>query len=236
MMYLGTSGWFYQDWVGSFYPEDISKKDWLIHYVTQFNTVEVNASFYRLPSENMVNGWNRRTPHDFIFSFKGSQFITHKKKLQDIDDYLLKFFKRLKIIKRKIGVILWQLPPQMKKNIPQLENFLNIIDSDFRHCIEFRHSSWFEQDVYNILNKYNIACCIMSAPNLPFIIQITSDFSYFRLHGINDWYKHDYSRKDLNLLAKEIKRLEVSDVFVYFNNDFRGFAPKNCKKLKELLY
>ena len=235
MIHLGTSGWYYQDWIELFYPNNLAKKDWLIYYATQFDTVEVNASFYRLPSENMINGWKKRTSHDFLFTFKGSQFITHKKKLHDIDDYLVKFFNRIKIIKEKIGVVLWQLPPQMKRNITQLEDFLNRIDPDVRHCIEFRHKSWFEKDVYTILDKYNVAFCIISAPNLPFTIQITSDFAYFRMHGINDWYKHDYSRKELNTLATEIKRLKEKDIFVYFNNDFQGFAPKNCRELKELL-
>ncbi len=235
MIYLGTSGWSYEDWIGKFYPEDIKKNEWLNFYSKKFDTVEVNASFYRLPYEKMIKGWKNKTPNDFLLTFKGSQLITHKKKLKDSEEYLKKFYDRIKLVEKKLGVILWQLPPQLKKNIDLLEDFLNKINSNYKQCIEFRHKSWFSKEIYNLLKKYNVAFCIISAPKLPSTIEVTADFAYIRWHGTDDWYKHNYSKEELNGWATQIKKLNVNDVFGYFNNDYKGFAPKNCIKLKKIL-
>jgi len=235
MIYLGTSGWYYTHWLGNFYPENLEQNKWLGFYSKKFNTVEVNASFYRLPFKNMIKGWTNKTPDDFELTFKGSNIITHKKKLKDIDEYLKKFYDRIKLAENKIGVILWQLPPQLKKDINLLEDFLNKFNCKYRQCIEFRNKSWFERDVYNILKKYNVAFCVISAPGLPLNIEVTSDFAYFRWHGKDDWYKYDYSKEELNGWATQIKNLDVKNIYGYFNNDFNGFAPLNCLKLKELL-
>lgn len=234
MFYFGTSGWYYDDWVNNFYPKDIEKNEWLIYYSQRFNSVEVNASFYRLPFKNMVKGWNNKTPDDFLFTFKGSRLITHNKKLKNVDESLNRFFKRIKM-SDKIGVVLWQLPPFLKKDLNLLENFFTKLDSNIKQCIEFRHKSWFEEDVFDLLRRYNVAYCIISAPGLPSTIKVTSDFAYFRWHGINDWYKYNYSKNELNGWASKIKQLDVKDVFGYFNNDYNGYAPQNCMVLKELL-
>lgn len=231
---LGTSGWYYEDWVDAFYPEKMEKSDWLSYYADRFNTVEVNASFYRLPFENMVKGWKRKTPDDFLLTFKGSKVVTHRKKLNDVKDYLDRFFSRVKLAE-KIGVILWQLPPNIKKDLSRLEQFLALLDSDLRQCVEFRHDSWFEQDTYDLLEKYDVGFCMISAPNLPSPLRVTSDFAYIRWHGLDDWYKYDYSKQELSKWADVIKNLEVDEVFGYFNNDYQAFAPKNCSQLLELL-
>jgi uncharacterized protein YecE (DUF72 family) len=123
MIYLGTSGWYYEEWADRFYPGDLQKNKWLEFYAKIFNTVEVNASFYRLPSKNMIKGWKNKTPDDFLLTFKGSKLVTHNKKLKDSDGYLKKFFDRIKLAEKKVGVILWQLPPQLTKDIPLLEDF-----------------------------------------------------------------------------------------------------------------
>lgn len=232
--YLGTSGWYYDHWIDTFYPSDLSKGDWLPFYAQRFNTVEVNASFYRLPFKNMVKGWKNKTPDNFSLTFKGSQLITHKRKLKNIKDYLSTFQQRIRLAE-KIGVVLWQLPPTLSKNIHRLNDFLGLLDKNMRHCIEFRHKSWFEDEVYNLLRNHDVGFCILSAPKLPTEIQVTSDFAYIRLHGIHDWYKHDYSEKELKKWAETINNLKVDTVFCYFNNDYNGFAPKNCSRLKELL-
>lgn len=234
MLYLGTSGWYYDHWKDTFYPEDLKKSEWLAYYSKQFNTVEVNASFYRLPFRNMVKGWKNKTPDTFLLTFKGSKSITHNKKLKGVEEYIDKFFERIKL-SEKIGVVLWQLPPSLKKDNDRLENFMTKLDPDIRHCIEFRHKSWFEKDVYDLLRQYDIAYCIISAPGLPSTIQVTTDFAYFRWHGVNNWYKHNYSKNELNGWATKIKQLDVKDIFGYFNNDYMGYAPKNCKALKEIL-
>ncbi len=234
MLYLGTSGWYYDDWKDVFYPSDITKSDWLNYYSSVFNTVEVNASFYRLPFKNMVKGWKNKTPDDFIFTFKGSRLITHNKKLKNVNDYLNKFFERIKL-SEKVGVVLWQLPPSLKKDIDRLEQFFDNLNKSFRHCIEFRHKSWFDEDVYDVLKKHNIAYCIISAPDLPSTIQVTTNFAYIRFHGVNEWYKYNYSKNELNGWATKIKQMNVDDVYIYFNNDYNGNAPKNGKLLIDLL-
>ena len=235
MIYLGTSGWYYDDWKSSFYPEDIDKSEWLPYYATKFDTVEVNASFYRLPFKNMIKGWIKKTPDDFLLTFKGSQLVTHKKKLREVDEHLEKFFNRISIAEEKVGVILWQLPPSMKKNLTLLEDFLNKLSTDFRQCVEFRHKSWFEEKTYELLRSYKTGFCIISAPELSSTIEVTSNFSYIRWHGLTDWYQYNYSKNELNGWATQIKTMDVDDVFGYFNNDYHAFAPKNCMVLKEFL-
>ncbi|MBD3193828.1 MAG: DUF72 domain-containing protein [Candidatus Lokiarchaeota archaeon] len=234
MLYCGTSGWYYDDWKNVFYPSNIKKSDWLNYYSSVFNTVEVNASFYRLPFKNMVKGWKNKTPDNFIFTFKGSRLITHNKKLKNVNDYLDKFFKRI-TLSEKVGVVLWQLPPSLKKDIDRLEQFFDNLSTEFRHCVEFRHDSWFDPDVYDVLKKHNIAYCIISAPGLPSTIQVTTDFAYIRFHGTHEWYKHKYSKNELNGWATKIKQMNVDDIYVYFNNDYNAFAPKNAKSLIDLL-
>ncbi|MHA2431375.1 MAG: DUF72 domain-containing protein [Promethearchaeota archaeon] len=235
MIYLGTSGWYYNDWIGPFYPNNILKNEWLKYYCTKFNSVEVNASFYRLPYENMINSWFKKTPNNFLLSFKGDQFITHKKKLKNVSDYLAIFLNRIKIVKNKLGVILWQLPPKLRLDLILLENFLKLLDPELRHCIEFRNEDWFIKEVFHLLRAYNVAFCIISAPKLPSIYEVTTDFAYIRWHGLSNWYQYDYSKNELEKWAKIIKDLNVKDVFGYFNNDFNAKAPQNCTILKELL-
>ncbi len=235
VIHLGTSGWYYDDWVDTFYPKDLEKSKWLSFYAQQFDTVEVNASFYRLPFENMVKGWRRKAPDDFLFTFKGSRVITHRKKLKDSEEYLDRFYSRIREIGDKLGIILWQLPPNLHRDDEKLEAFLNMLDSSIRQVIEFRHESWFDQKVYNLLEKYNVGYCILSAPGLPTVFESTSDFAYVRWHGKNDWYKQEYSKQELGGWASQINQLDVSEVFGYFNNDYQGFAPKNCAELKQML-
>lgn len=234
MIYLGTSGWYYDHWINTFYPSDVDKSNWLKVYAEKFNTVEVNASFYRLPFKNMVKGWNNKIPDDFLLTFKGSQIVTHKKKLHDVEEYLEKFYDRISLA-NNVGVILWQLPPSLKKDNELLEQFLAQLSPDFRQCIEFRHKSWFTKEVFNLLSDYNVGYCIISAPNMPSTVKVTSNFAYIRWHGLDEWYKYDYSKKELYVWAEIINNLDVSDVFGYFNNDYQGFAPKNCLQLKKLL-
>ena len=182
----------------------------------------------------MIKGWKQKTPDDFLLTFKGNRVITHKKKLLDVEENINHFFQRIRIVEDKIGVILWQLPPQLKKDIYLLEDFLNVLDHNLRQCIEFRHNSWFDTETYELLKKYRTAFCCISAPNLPSNIQITTDFAYIRWHGVDRWYDYNYSTKELQHWATIIKKLKVKDIFGYFNNDYQGYAPKNCLMLKSL--
>lgn len=235
MFHFGTSGWYYEDWVGDFYPEEIYKKEWLGFYSKEFSTVEVNASFYRIPFENMVKGWGNRTPDDFIFSFKGNRMITHRKKLKEVEEDIERFMKRIFLVGDKLGPILWQLPPGLRRNDELLEGFISQLYGDNKHVIEFRNNSWFDNEVYSILEKYGICLCVISGPGLPEVLETTADFSYIRWHGAEHWYNWDYSEEELQVWADNIIDMDVKDVYGYFNNDVGGFAVKNCKRLKEML-
>ncbi|MEF8848274.1 MAG: DUF72 domain-containing protein [Candidatus Thermoplasmatota archaeon] len=235
MFYLGTSGWYYDHWKGLFYPEKIEKKDWLPYYSKKFNTVEVNASFYRLPFKNMVKGWYNKTPDNFLLTFKGSRIVTHRKKLKNVEDYLEKFYSRIQLSKEKLAVVLWQLPPFLKRNDEKLKNFLSILNKEIKQVVEFRHPSWFTKEVYKILKKYDIGFCVVSCPDFSTPVISTTDFAYIRWHGKDKWYRSNYSKKDLKKWASKIKKLDVDEVYGYFNNDYNAYAPKNCLQLKEML-
>ncbi len=235
MIYLGTSGWYYSDWIETFYPTHLQKNQWLTYYAERFNTVEVNATFYRLPFKNMVLGWKRETPEHFVLTFKGSQIITHRKKLRNVQEHLHIFFQRIKIAEQKIGVVLWQLPPHLKKNIDLLENFCNQLPTTIKQTIEFRHNSWFDTETITLLKRYNIAFCNVSAPDLPPTTHQTADFAYFRWHGRDTWYRYQYNDQELRKWADKIQQLRQIDIYGYFNNDFEGFAIQNCLKMKKML-
>jgi len=235
MIHLGTSGWYYDDWVGTFYPHTISKSEWLPFYTQHFHTVEVNASFYRLPFENMIKGWEKKTPDDFLFVFKGSQVITHRKHLQNIGENLQQFYQRIRLINKKLAVVLWQLPPQLKQDSDVLEGFLSQLDTAIPQVIEFRHSSWFTDNVYALLSKYNVGFCIISAPGFPIILKTTTDFAYIRWHGKDTWYDYLYSPEEIQDWAQRIQKLDVKDIYGFFNNSYNAYAPKNCQHLLNLL-
>lgn len=235
MIYLGTSGWYYNHWLGDFYPTDLNKGEWLRFYSRKFGTVEINASFYRMPFPSMLKGWRRKTPENFLLTFKGNRIITHVKKLQGVNKTLQKFYSLTELVKEKRGVILWQLPPMLSRNDGLLEGFLNELNQRIPQVIEFRHKSWYEKEVYDLLRKYNIGYCIVSCPDLPVHIEVTSNFAYIRWHGKENWYSSNYSTKELEKWAHTMRNLDVKDIYGYFNNDFNCYAPKNCLQLKEIL-
>lgn len=235
MIRLGTSGWYYKEWAGEFYSDDIPSKEWLGFYSREFDTVEVNASFYRVPFENMVKGWKNRVPDDFIFSFKGNRMITHRKKLKEVEEDVDRFMDRISLVGSKLGPVLWQFPPGLKRDDGRLEDFISLLSGRGRHVIEFRNRSWFDPGVYSLLEKYGICLCVISGPGLPEIVEATADFSYIRWHGKEHWYNWDYSEEELLIWKDRILGIGVKDVFGYFNNDAGGFAVKNCRELKEIL-
>ena len=236
-IFVGTSGWHYDHWRGRFYPEELPKLDWLSFYARSFPTVELNNSFYHLPSEKAFGRWRDSTPENFTFAVKVSRFITHIKKLKDVEEPLSNFLSRAKPLGKKLGPLLYQLPPGLHRNESLLENFLSMLPDDLSHVFEFRHESWLVKEVFDLLRRYNVGFCIFDMPDLTTPFEATSDFAYVRFHGSSSMYGGCYSDKELNDWAQSIASLakDAKSVYVYFNNDIDGFAVVNAQTLTEKL-
>jgi len=235
--FIGTSGWHYDDWQGLFYPRYLSKSRWLEFYAQHFHTVELNNSFYRLPSEKAFANWRKGSPEGFIFAVKVSRFITHIKRLKTASEPLRNFLERADLLKDKLGPLLYQLPPNMKRDNERLEAFLSILPRRYRHVFEFRHESWFDDDIFKILKKYNTGFCIFDMPGLTSPAMATADFAYVRFHGSAGLYFSSYSDKELATWAKRIANLSQNpkEVYIYFNNDIAGYAIDNARTSMRLL-
>lgn len=236
-VHIGTSGWNYKHWLGIFYPENLKQKDFLKFYSENFQTVEINNTFYRLPEEKTVENWLNTAPEDFVFSVKASRYITHMKKLSDPEESVNNFFKIVKSFKGKLGPVLFQFPPHFSFNAEKLGNFINVLPNDYRYAFEFRDPNWFNDLTYDFLKDNNLAFCIYYLGKDESPKQVTSDFVYIRFHGSNSLGSGEYSEDRLKEFAENIKnyRNQGKDIYCYFNNDEAGFAVKNAKKLRELL-
>jgi uncharacterized protein YecE (DUF72 family) len=235
---IGCSGFLYDSWKGAFYPEDLVHRRWLSFYMEKFNTVELNVTFYRLLKKEAFERWYKETSPDFIFCLKGSRFITHVKKLKDVELPLSTFFNATAPLLEKLGVILWQLPPNLKLNIRNLEDFIeNLKKYPVRHAFEFRHKSWLTKKVISLLSASNIALCMADWPEFINELPVTADFVYMRRHGEGGNYATNYSTEQLKNDAKKIKEYlkQGKDVYYYFNNDAFAYAPKNAMELKGIL-
>ena len=236
MIYLlGTSGWSYPEWKGRFYPEDIPQRKWLPFYAGQFNTVEINMTFYRFPKPETLKGWLDKTPSNFTFTLKANRQITHYKKLQDVKGDLRYFYLLADSLQERLGCILFQLPPSLTKNMDLLQDFLSHLSPNHKNVIEFRHESWFSEDVYSLLRSHKVIFCVVSSPELPDHVVETAETSYFRFHGRIGWYKYNYTDEELKDWAEAIKKTKSKECFIYFNNDYHAYAVANCKTLGEFL-
>ena len=207
-------------------------------YVEVFDTVELNNSFYHLPKEETFEGWYNKTPEHFLFSVKGSRFITHIKKLNNVKESLDLFFERAEGLKEKLGPVLFQLPPKWQQDLELLEEFLMLLPKKKEVTIEFRDHSWHTPEVIVLLKKYNVAFCIYHLAGFESPREITADFTYVRLHGPNrSKYSGSYSDEALQNWAKQILSWKntLKHIYVYFDNDISAFAPKNAQALKQLL-
>ncbi len=236
-LFIGTSGWSYDHWAGRFYPAEIPKTRWLQYYCSHFASVEINSSFYRLPRETTFQKWRKSVPGDFIFAVKASRYITHIKKLNDPAGNAELFLTRAVFLGESLGPILFQLPPGLKARPDSLEQLLQTRPESLRYCFEFRHTSWFCEEVYDLLRQYNSALCIADSPKFPMVVQRTADFSYFRLHGSTVLYQSRYSLDELKSWAGRIEQMldEDADVYVYFDNDAEAYAVINAVELISLL-
>ena len=233
---IGCSGFLYDQWRGTFYPRTLSKRHWLEFYSNHFLTLELNVTFYRLPDRETFAKWYAATPDNFIFSLKGSRFITHTKKLKDCMEPLEAFFSRASVLKEKLGVILWQLPPNFGIDIDRLEEFLDALKAyQARNTFEFRNKTWIVKKVAHLLEKHDASFCMADDPDFLKKLPLTSDFVYMRRHGKDGsdsaCYSTDALKKDAKFIKAHLRK--KMDVFVYFNNDASGYAPKNAE---ELLY
>jgi uncharacterized protein YecE (DUF72 family) len=235
-IYIGTSGWSYKHWMGTFYPAGTKIKDRFLYYLNKFDTVEINNTFYGMPSDETFLNWKNTANDDFVYVIKANKYITHNKKLHDPDITLPPFIDRVKILGKKLGPILFQLPPFMKANAELLKTFLEALPKKNRFVFEFRNAEWYKEEVYALLEKHNCAFCIYELAGHISPIKITADFVYLRLHGPGNKYQGSYSDETLQEWANEcLIWSKTKDVFVYFDNDEKGYAAFNALKLQELV-
>jgi len=235
--YIGTSGWHYEHWRDRFYPEKLAKAKWLKFYAGHFDTVELNNSFYRLPSEDAFANWRDSSPANFTFAVKVSRFITHIKRLKDTGEAVEKFISRAIILGDKLAPLLYQLPPNMHRNDEVLESFLSTLPRGMKHVFEFRHQSWLEEGVLQILHKYKVGFCVFDMPSISCPLIATADFAYIRFHGSAGLYSSCYSDEELASWAKRLANLarNLKAIYIYFNNDIEGFAVRNAMTLRNYL-
>jgi uncharacterized protein YecE (DUF72 family) len=233
---IGTSGWNYPHWRGVFYPRDVPPRAWLAYYARRFPTVEINYSFYRLPTARMFAAWRAAVPAAFTFAVKASRFITHIKRLRTSRGPVGRLLTRARPLRRRLGPILFQLPPTFACDEGRLAHFLRGLPSGHRYAVEFRHLSWHREPVYRLLRRHRVACCVSDGPDIPLRLVKTSPFVYVRLHGPEDVGAGRYSEAALRSWARDIRALSgTGTAYVYFNNDERGFAIENAARLTDLL-
>ena len=234
--HVGTSGFHYDHWRERFYPQGLPKSKWLEFYTQHFPTVELNNSFYRLPTEKAFATWRDSSPADFTFAVKVSRFITHIKRLRNSEEPLQTFLSRARILEGKLGALLYQVPPNMVRREDVLEEFLSFLPENLLHVFEFRHESWFDERVFQIL-RHNIGFCVFDMPHLPCPHVATAGFAYIRFHGSTGLYWSCYSDEELRDWVQRITGLArgLKKVYVYFNNDAEAFAVRNAQTLMRLL-
>ena len=235
--YIGTSGWSYLHWKNNFYPEGLKSIDWLAYYSNEFPTVEINTTFYHTPREATIEKWHSTAPKDFLFAIKASRYITHLKRLKDCKESLQFFYKSIAAFKNKTGPILFQLPPSFKINIERLKGFIALLNDEYHYTFEFRHPSWFVDEVYALFSTHKIALCITDLGGHLSPEKITSDFTYLRLHGPKKAYQGSYGSIGLKSWKKKIETWNQTQlsVFCYFDNDEKGYAIQDAKTLKNII-
>jgi uncharacterized protein YecE (DUF72 family) len=231
---IGCSGWSYDDWRGSFYPAELPRRRWLEAYAERFDTVEVNNTFYRLPSVDGVAGWAEQTPPGFLFACKASRYLTHIKRLRDDGEGTARFIERLEPLREagKLGPILWQLPGDFRRDDERLATALGALPAG-RHAFEFRHPSWFTEPVYEMLAGAGAALVIGDDPRRPFVERrLVTGWTYVRFHRGRRGRRGNYSDAELATWRRRIAAWRArAEVFAYFNNDWEAFAPRNALML-----
>ena len=229
MIYVGTSGYSYKEWKGSFYPTNLSPKDMLAYYAERFKTVELNNTFYRLPKPNMIESWMAQVPKDFRFSVKASQGITHFRRLKDAAAATRTMLNVMSTFQDRLAAVLFRMPEDFEKDIERLETFLKALPADTRAVFEFRHPSWFDDEVLALLRSQNRVLCVSDRDEMPLDhIDKTADWGYVRLRRVN------YSDADLKTWAKRIKAHKWKVTYVFFKHEDKGTGPKLAAQFHEL--
>jgi uncharacterized protein YecE (DUF72 family) len=238
---IGCSGWSYDSWRGgTFYPKGLASREWLRHYSTRFDTVELNATFYRLPKRTAAERWVAESPDGFSFAVKVSRYLTHVVRLADTAKHLALLLERIDplIAAGKAGPLLWQLPPTFRRDDDRLASALQELPSAFRHAFEFRHPSWFTDETMELLRRHGVALVIADRPEVHAFQRddLTADFTYIRFHHGSRGRRGNYSHGELETWARRIRGYaRTVEVWAYFNNDWEGFAPANAQALAALL-
>ena len=233
-VHVGTSGWHYKHWVGDFYPARFPPAKMLAWYAREFQTVEINNSFYRLPEERTFKDWANTVPPGFLFAVKASRFLTHIKRLKDAEDPINLFFSRARHLGPHLGPVLFQLPPRWKADPGRLRDFLEVLPKNYSYVIEFRDDTWYTQEVYRLLQQHNVALCVHDWHTEPWKQELTANFSYVRFHGTGGRYAGNYPAHVLQKWASKIQDLSgrLSQIYLYFNNDVGGHAIRNARTLR----
>ena len=236
-IHIGTSGFYYEHWRGVFYPQDLAKRRFFEYYMKQFDTVELNSTFYHLPRLKTTEHWAQISPEDFLFALKAYRGITHYRKLKDVREELIRYLHLIKPLKPKLASILFQLPPSLSVDAALLKDFLEMLPRSYRHTIEFRHESWMREEIFNLLKSYNVAMCINDFEKHTTPFEMTADFGYIRFHGPTGRYGGSYDEAALAGWAEKIAEAskELKEMFVYFNNDVAGYAVQNAMQLRRML-
>jgi uncharacterized protein YecE (DUF72 family) len=229
-LYVGTSGYSYKEWKGTFYPQKLPAKQMLSFYGAQFRTVEINYTFRRMPTVSILDTWSSAVPADFRFALKAPEAITHRKRLQGVSDSLTRFLEVASHLKERLGPLLFQLPPNFKKDVSRLREFLALLPSERRVAFEFRHPSWFEgEEISELLREHRVALCIADAEgDLEVPVEATAAWGCLRLR------RPDYDDAALKRWVKHVRDQKWQDAFVFFKHEDEGKGPQLARRFLEL--
>jgi uncharacterized protein YecE (DUF72 family) len=237
-LFIGTSGWTYDHWKGCFYPDTLPKKSWFDYYASHFSAVEVNATFYRTFKDETYQKWREGAPQGFGYVLKAPKLITHRKFLVEVEEDIKSFYRSCAILGDKFEMILLQVSPTMPCDLERLQRALHAFPDPGRVAVEFRRPEWLNQNTFSLLKDVGTGICNVDSPQQTLTAHLTSGRAYLRLHGRKHWYSYNYSDAELReiaSLAQELVEKGAKRVYIFFNNDFEGYAPANALALHELL-
>jgi uncharacterized protein YecE (DUF72 family) len=234
---IGTSGWSYGHWLGTFYPKGTRQQDLLTAYAGRFETVEINRTFYKLPAAEAVAAWRAKAPAGFLFAAKASRYLTHRKKLKDPEEPVARLLGCVEVLGEMLGPVLFQLPPRWRVNPDRLQRLLEELPDRHRYTFEFRDTTWHDDRIFELLSRRGAAFCIFDLAGKPSPIEVTAGFVYIRLHGPGAAYQGSYHGRTLSAWARRILAWSEAgkDVYCYFDNDEKAYAPHDALRLKEMV-